>query len=310
MLSPGDRIGDWIVESPLGQGAIGAVWRCHHTVTQKLRAAVKVYQLGEIPEGERWFLTEVETLSRLRHPSIVGIRSPAVDAQRQLGLIAMELVDGETLGARLARGPLDLDSFRRTFVAVADALACAHEHHIFHRDIKPANIMLRPDETPVIVDFGVAADLEAGPEVTGVGTPPYLPPEWFRSGGSADPARMDVYALGVVMTEALLARRAFPGVRGGDDTRFAHYEREKAVATALDPGPSFPAALRALLREATDPDGSQLTMRNVADRLRDMDLRPPAAREWRIWIAGGVIAALLLSALAGSLTWWWVSGLR
>lgn len=262
MLQLGEKLGDWIIDGTLGSGATGSVFRCHHVVTGRLRAAVKVIRLAEMEEGGRWFLREVEALARLTHPGIVAIRSPGMDVHRGLLYIAMELVEGESLLSVLRRGPLPVPAFRQLLGRVAEALAFAHSHNIYHRDIKPSNIMIRADGSPVLVDFGVSVDLESdgeGPE-SRIGTPSYMPPEAFLS-GAVDPARADVYAFGVLMCESLTGRRAFERTVGGDETQYKNVKRQKLAATELDPGPAIPDDLRALVRAATAPWPDQRTIR-------------------------------------------------
>ena len=270
MLQTGESLGDWIIDGALGQGATGSVYRCHHVVTGRLRAAIKVIRLSDVQEGGRWFLREVEALARLSHPSIVAIRTPGMDVQRGLLYIAMELVEGETLLNILRRGPLPPSTFRRLLGRVAEALAFAHDHGIYHRDIKPSNIMLRPDGSPVVVDFGVAVDLEAGedgPE-SRIGTPSYMPPEAFLS-GAVDPAKADVYAFGVLMFESLTGRRAFDRAAGGDETQYRAIRRQKLTINELDPGEGIPDDIRVLVRAATAPwpDQRQISMALLAGAL-------------------------------------------
>ena len=340
---------------------MGAVYCCHHFVTDRLRAAVKVTRLEDVQHGTRWFLREVEALARLRHPGIVGIRSPGVDADRGLLFLAMELVEGETLLHLLRRGGMTLDTFRRTFGGVAEALAFAHSHGIYHRDIKPANIMLRPDGSPVLVDFGVSVDMEAvaeDPEAR-MGTPSYMPPEAFMA-GVVDPAKADIYALGVLMHEVLSGKRAFERIAGGDETHYQNIKRQKMATTSLDPGERAPDDLRALVRAATIPLPVErvITMEALATGLLRGEVlsgmvtpgslggaamgpvtltgaasgpsgaaTAPAAQktqpipegsgtlvqgdsgEWVRWVIGAVVVAVLLSVIAGELTWWWTKGL-
>lgn len=270
MLQTGEKLGDWIVDGALGQGATGSVYRCHHVVTGRLRAAVKVIRLADVQEGGRWFLREVEALARLNHPGVVAIRSPGMDVNRGMLYIAMELVEGETLLNILRRGPLPPPVFRRLLGKVAEALAFAHDHGIYHRDIKPSNIMLRPDGSPVLVDFGVAVDLEAGEEApeSRIGTPSYMPPEAFLT-GPVDPAKADVYAFGVLMFESLTGRRAFERAAGGDETQYKAIRRQKLAVAELDPGDHIPEDIRALVRAATAPwpDQRKVSMAVLATAL-------------------------------------------
>lgn len=314
MLQPGDRVGDWIVESALGAGGTSSVYRCHHVVTARLHAAVKVIKSDQV--DSRWFLREIEALAKLRHPAIVGIRNPGIDEQRGLLYLAMELVEGETLRQRLMRGPLPEAEARRVFLGVAEAMTFAHSHRIFHRDLKPANIMLRPDGSPVIVDFGVATDSDAEEaDEQNPGTPSYMPPEAFVD-RTIDPARADVYAVGVMLYEVLVGKRAFTVPKGGENTTYRQMLAQKLTRSHLDPGPPTPEVLRDIIRVATapDPEARTVPMADIAAVLRGerVTVEPPALpappedrREWITWIVGGAIAALVLSGIFGGLAWWW-----
>lgn len=318
MLTPGDRLGDWVVDGPLGSGAMGSVYRCHHVVTHRLRAAVKVLDVAAVGEGSPWFIREVEALARLSHPGIVGIRNPGVDEKRGVFYLAMELVEGETLRVLLSDGALPVYRACQLFGGIADALAFAHANRIYHRDIKPSNIMVRPDGSPVLVDFGIATDLDASQEAPEqeMGTPTYMPPEAF-SYSDIDPAKADLYAVGVLMYEALTGSRAFPIVRGGDQTVYRQVRTQKVRANALDPGSGFPANLRQLVRTATapDPEHRRLTMAQFADALRDpaITLATPSApstanrREWVLWVGGAVAFTVLASGVLGWLAYRWAA---
>ncbi|MCA9566870.1 MAG: protein kinase, partial [Myxococcales bacterium] len=131
-----DTIGDWVVEAPLGQGGMGSVYRCHNALAPRIRAAVKVvHELpGEDSADRERFVREVEALEGLQHPAIVRVKGWGATDDGVLWL-AMDLVEGEDLAARLARGPLDPDTARRTFRDIAAGLAHAHGREVFHRDI-------------------------------------------------------------------------------------------------------------------------------------------------------------------------------
>ena len=345
-LEPGDRIGDWVVQHPLGRGGTGRVFACHHVVTERLRAAVKVLELSDVQQQSRLFLREVEALARLQHPGVVAIRSPGIDAKRGMLWLAMELVEGETLRDLLRRGPMTVETARRTFAGITDALAYAHQHGIYHRDIKPTNVMIRPTGEPVLVDFGISVDTQQGdvdPD-DAAGTPTYMPPEAFV-GVSVDPTRADVYGVGVLLYEALTGRRAFrPGTSGGDITRLAFVGAQKRTTGALDPGEAAEADLRQIVGRATAarPEDMTMTMAELAgalgrgvalpwarrarseeDDLGTVDPIPPSALEpaepsmlgggedpeTQRWLAGAVVAAVALSLFAGALAWWWIRSL-
>ncbi|MCB9677820.1 MAG: serine/threonine protein kinase [Alphaproteobacteria bacterium] len=264
MLGPGDRIGDWIVEARLGAGGMGTVFRCRNALADRIRAAVKVLHPDD-PEGFRErFVREVEALEQLEHPGIVRVKGWGEDERGWLWL-AMDLVEGEDLGARLKRGPLGVEEAVAVFRTLAGGLAHAHSRSVFHRDIKPANILLQDGGGAKLVDFGIAMQADRTRlSMAGVvaGTPAYLAPEVF--GGTPQAQRLDVYALGQVLYEALTGRSAFPEPDGMTTTaRIAHVAGSKLRMEPLDPGDAFPEPLRRLVRLATHPDPNQ--------RVQDME---------------------------------------
>ena len=182
-LKRGDKLGDWVVDSPLGAGGMGSVYRCHSVLANDVFAAVKVLTEAGSSDFQKRFVQEMRTLAALNHPAIVKVLGGGRDDARGLLYMAMELVDGEDLSDRLHRGMLDVDEAIAIFSPVAEALAYAHERGVAHRDIQPANIMLRADGTPVIVDFGIAV-AHGHTRITQEGMLPgtmvYLPPEAFE----------------------------------------------------------------------------------------------------------------------------------
>lgn len=257
VLKPGDRIGDWIVDSVLGEGGMGAVYRVHSALTQRLEAALKVMKPTIAEDARRRFVREAEALSALRHPAIVRVMGFSEDPSRGLLYLVMELAVGETLKERLARGPMSLPEALRTFVPLASALDHAHEAGIFHRDLKPANVVLCDDGTPRLVDFGIAAGT-AGQTMTGtggqMGTLAYLPPEVFR-GEVANPRSIDVYAFALLLHEALTGTRAYAVDAGMTPAAAAAAVGvRKLQQPRLELAATFPQALRDAVAAATDPD--------------------------------------------------------
>ena len=256
MLKPGDRIGEWVVDSILGEGGMGAVYRVHSALTQRLEAALKVMKPTIAEDARRRFVREAEALSALRHPAIVRVMGFSEDPTRGLLYLVMELAIGETLKERLARGAMSLPEALRTFVPLASALDHAHEAGIFHRDLKPANVVLCDDGTPRLVDFGIAAGT-AGQTMTGtgqMGTLSYLPPEVFR-GQVAEPRAIDVYAFGLLLHEALTGTRAY-AVESSltPAAAAAAVGVRKLQQPRLELSPAFPQSLRDSVAAATDPD--------------------------------------------------------
>ncbi len=268
MLKAGDRIGDWIVIDVLGEGGMGAVYRCRNAMSDRIEAAVKVIKPHSLKDETERFVREVESLDALRHAAVVRIKGWGEDLQRGVLWLAMDIVRGDDLEKVLARGPLDVATARRVFASVADALRHAHQRGVYHRDIKPANIILGDDGHPWIVDFGIAVQ-KGRTRLTAMGTvpgtPAYMAPEIFSGESRPDPVKLDVYALGQVLHEAITGRFAFPDASDSISTGQALVSLmgRKLKAEALDPGPEFPDDLRALIRNATEPEPD--------DRLADMN---------------------------------------
>jgi eukaryotic-like serine/threonine-protein kinase len=171
------------------------------------------------PERVARFQREAEVLASLNHPNIAAIYG--IEEAEDTRALVMELVEGETLVERIARGPVPVDEAMFIARQVAEALEAAHEHGIIHRDLKPANIKLRPDGTAKVLDFGLAKALEPSAAVgvnattsptitspalmTGVGvllgTAAYMSPEQAR-GKSVD-KRSDIWAFGCVLYETV-----------------------------------------------------------------------------------------------------------
>jgi serine/threonine protein kinase len=253
VLSPGDRIGDWTIDAPLGEGGMGAVYRVHSTLSERVEAALKVMKPSAEANARALFVREAEALAALRHPSIVRVMGFAEDPARNLLYLVMELARGETLRERMQRGPMDLTEALRTFLPLAHALEHAHAAGISHRDLKPSNVVLTHDGVR-LVDFGIAAAAHEAPGGSaGLGTLAYLPPEVFR-GEAARPRDIDVYAFGLLLHEALVGRRVFqvdPSLSAAGAA--AAVGAQKRNQAPLDPGPAHPDKLREQVRRATDP---------------------------------------------------------
>lgn len=280
MLRAGERVGDWIIEAPLGEGGMGAVYKVHSALTQRLAAALKVMKPTSEPDARARFVREAEALSALRHPAVVGVMGFAEDSDRGLLYLVMELAVGETLRARVSRGAMDLPEALATFVPLAQGLDHAHAAGVFHRDLKPSNVILTVDGTPRLVDFGIAAALNAEPLTTTgqLGTLPYLPPEVFR-GERAEPADIDVYAFGLLLHEVLTGQRSFEV--DPDSTPAAAAAAigvRKLQSSAVELPEHFPDRLRDLVRRATHPDPKvRPSMREMREGLESAVERRAAA---------------------------------
>ncbi len=230
-LSPGTRLGPYEIVAPLGAGGMGEVFRATDTRLGR-DVAVKVLpqHLSDNPEVRARFEREAKTVSSLNHPNICTLFD--VGREGDTDYLVMELIEGETLAARLMKGALPFADVLKLGAQIADALDRAHRAGVIHRDLKPGNVMLTKSGAK-LMDFGLArATGAAGPAVgsgvamatlthsptmatpltaegTIVGTFQYMAPEQLE--GSEADARSDLWALGCVLYEMATGRRAFEG---------------------------------------------------------------------------------------------------
>ena len=231
-LEPGARLGVYEIIGALGAGAMGEVYRARDTklnrdVAIKVLPAYLATDAGasQARGGDRIsrFEREAQVLASLNHPHIAQIYG--VEDSGSTRAIVMELVEGEDLAERIAKGPIPVDEALPLARQIAEALEAAHEIGVIHRDLKPANIKLRPDGTIKVLDFGLAKavnpDSSSGVDpmqsptltahATGIGmilgTAAYMAPEQAR--GKVVDRRADVWAFGCVLYEMLAGRRTF-----------------------------------------------------------------------------------------------------
>ena len=198
-LDTGTRLGPYEILAPLGAGGMGEVYRARDTRLDR-QVAIKVLPAGAVStQALERFEREAKAIAALNHPGICAVYDVGTSP---VPFLVMELLDGETLHHRLARGRLDVPTLLEIGLALADALATAHAKGIVHRDLKPANIVLTP-RGPKILDFGLARitetvaqanmDVTAFPTLSGhtpltdagvaVGTVAYMSPEQLRGRG-------------------------------------------------------------------------------------------------------------------------------
>ena len=208
----GRSVAQYFVIEPLAAGAMGLVYRARdERLGRQVALKFLPSHLSTQPQAKQRFLLEARAAAALDHPNICTIHEIGTTPDGQL-FIAMPLYEGETLQARLERAPLSLREALEITLQVATGLAKAHEHSVVHRDVKPSNVMLLPDGTVKVLDFGVArvADvLLTSPGSAIVGTVAYMSPEQGR--GETTDARTDVWSLGVVLYEMLAGERPFRG---------------------------------------------------------------------------------------------------
>lgn len=208
------RFGRYVLRGVLGQGGMGLVYRALDPKLNR-EVALKVLgpSVGNLQRARRRFLREARAVAQLDHHNIIDIWDIGEDAEQVY--FAMRLITGPSLSVRLTEGPLPPDEVAKICADLARALHHAHERGIFHRDIKPSNILFEGD-VPVLTDFGLVklAQDEATPltrDAQVMGTAPYLAPELLERGADQANAPSDQYALGVLMYEALTARRPHAG---------------------------------------------------------------------------------------------------
>ncbi len=304
-LSPGDKLGPYEIVEAIGKGGMGAVYRARDTRLGR-DVAIKV---SDQKFGER-FEREARVISSLNHPNICTLYDAGDN------YLVMELVEGETLADRIRGGAIPLDESLAIARQIAAALEAAHEKGITHRDLKPGNVMLKPDGTVKVLDFGLA---KVGPRTASGGNNPeesptismaatqagvilgiaaYVAPEQAR--GKVVDNRADIWAFGVVLYEMVIGRRLFHG-EDLTETLAAVVMKEPDLDAA-------PLPLRRLL--------AKCLVKDPAKRLRDIgdvwelleegrEGPPPPARlphKW-LWPAIAALCAILTGALATWAPW-------
>ncbi|MCI0341473.1 MAG: serine/threonine-protein kinase [Planctomycetales bacterium] len=214
-MEPRD-IGPYRVLSELGRGGFATVFRARDSRDGR-EVALKVLRTGEGgpgPDDLRRFRREIEAARALEHSGIARVID-ASPGESDPPWVAMELIEGEPLSARIAREPLPWRQAVTIARDVADALAAAHARGILHRDVKPSNILLDRDGRPHVVDFGLAKLTAHGSKLTktgeALGTPTYMSPEQARGEVSSLAPATDVWSLGCVLYEMLAGRPPFEG---------------------------------------------------------------------------------------------------
>jgi len=210
-FAEGENIGPYRIMEKLGQGGMATVYKAYHASLDRY-VALKV--LHPAFHGDATFTgrfqREARVVAKLEHPSIVPVYDFA-EHEKQPFLV-MKYIEGETLKARLSRGPLNAAEITQVVDAVGSALAYAHRQGILHRDIKPSNVLITPDGQMYLADFGLARIAQAGESTLSsdsiMGTPQYISPEQARGDKDLD-AGTDIYSFGVMMYEMVVGQVPF-----------------------------------------------------------------------------------------------------
>ncbi|HWZ83230.1 MAG TPA: protein kinase [Terriglobales bacterium] len=324
-LPSGTKLGPYEIQSPLGAGGMGEVYRARDTRLER-DVAIKVLpaDLSSDPNLRQRLDREAKAVSKLSHPNICTLHD--VGHQDGVDFLVMELVEGETLEQRLQKGPLPPDQTVRIAAQIADALARAHKLGFTHRDLKPANVMLTKAGAK-LMDFGLAKQSGPAPLATAltemtmehakltsegmlVGTFQYMSPEQLE-GKEAD-HRADIFALGELIYEMATGKPAFVG-KSRASLIAAILTTEPTPMESLQP--MTPVSLGRIVRKclAKDPDERWQSASDLAAELKwiaeggsqtsaTVVAPPPRAAESR---AGWILAALFLSlAIVAGIAWW------
>ncbi len=323
-LTFGTRLGPYEIQSPLGAGGMGEVYRARDTRLDR-DVAIKILpqHLSSDPDLKARLEREARAISALSHPNICHLYD--IGSQDGTDYLVMELLQGESLADRLQKGPLPLKQALEYGIEIAKALEKAHKTGIVHRDLKPGNVMLTKAGAKLL-DFGLAKPAQSMAAMASgsletmskpltsegkiVGTFQYMAPEQIH-GGNPD-ARSDIFALGAVLYEMLTGKRAFAG-KSQISVMSAILEKEPEPITAVQP--LMPSAVEYVVRQcmAKDPDERIQTAHDVRTQLewiRDAGsqagMAAPIAmhhsnRERWVWIATCVT---LLAVLFFGVTYW------
>src|SRR5882724_9087725 len=286
-LTPGTRLGPYEIQSPLGAGGMGEVYRATDTkLGRDIALKVLPAEMAHDPERLARFHREAKALAQLDHPNIVTIHS--VEECNGVRCMTKQLVEGRSLDRVIPASGLPLEQIVEIARALGDALAVAHDKGIVHRDLKPGNVMVTNEGHVKVLDFGLAKDVRAanGGDLTltsdsqtqiGVvmGTPAYMSPE--QAAGRLLDHRTDIFSLGVVLHEMATGRRPFEGTSSAELVSAILRDTPPSVTDAR---PDLPSDLARIIRRCLEKDPSHRvqTARDVSNEFRDLAQvasRPP-----------------------------------
>ncbi len=295
-LAPGTKIGPYEIQSSLGAGGMGEVYRATDSKLGR-DVALKILPTEMARDADRLarFRREAKTLAQLDHPNIVTIHS--VEECDGIHFLTMQLVEGQPLDRLIPTGGLSVEQIVGIAGALADALAAAHEKGIVHRDLKPANLMVTNEGRVKVLDFGLAKDVREAnlgdATLTSVsqtqvgvvmGTPAYMSPE--QTSGHPLDHRTDIFSLGVLLHEMATGRRPFEGTSSAELVSAILRDTPPSITELR---PDLPSDLARVIRRCLekDPRHRLQTARDVSNEFRDLSRQtsqklapgtPPASR--------------------------------
>ena len=322
-LQPGTSLGPYKIESPLGAGGMGEVYKATDTRLDRT-VAIKVLpeHVAADPDLKQRFEREARTVAALNHPHICTLHD--IGNQDGIDFLVMEYLDGETVAQRLEKGALPLDQALQVAIEIADALDKSHRQGIVHRDLKPANIMLTKAGAKLL-DFGLAklkypsgaTSLTALPTqsagLTGegkiLGTLQYMAPEQLE-GREAD-ARTDIFAFGALVYEMVTGKRAFTG-ESQASLISSIMSSDPPRLTSLQP--LSPAVLDRVVAAclAKEPDHRWQSASDVGRQLRwivegaadvGTPLSETSSSSQSGWLRGAIAGAVMGGVAAGLAVW-------
>src|SRR5436190_2100447 len=327
-LLAGRTIGHYKLSERIGTGGMGDVYLATD-ITAGRKAALKLLPTRFTGDAERLkrFQQEAHAVVALNHPNILTVYEIGEDHSTHY--IASELIEGETLRQRLARGRMALDEASDVAIQVASALAAAHQAGIVHRDIKPENIMLRPDGYVKVLDFGIAKLAEQEVPVTIptdealllvetnlgsiVGTARYMSPE--QALGAPVDKRTDIWSLGVVLYEMVTGHQPFTGETPAEAMHSILETEPPPLTSHLT---HTPAELQQIISETLRKDREERyhdahelleALKHLRHKLEvEAELQPPtAAPSWLRWTRSptALVLGLLVAAMAVALPFYW-----
>jgi eukaryotic-like serine/threonine-protein kinase len=311
MLAPGDILGHYRIEEPLGEGSFGAVFR-GEDVRLGRKVAIKVPRAKGENNAAAWgqLLEEARAASALNHPNICATYD--IGEEAGVNYIALEYVEGQTLSDRIRSGPLSTVLALSYASQIAKGLEHAHARGVIHRDLKASNVMITPDGQAKLLDFGLARrlDPQAIESVTKsrrslaeigniAGTLSYMAPEILR--GKPPRPASDIWSLGALLYEMLSGRLPFKGETTFELTMAIMVEEPEPLPSSV-PGSVRSLVEKCLRKEPADrfPNASEVLDRLEAARTSLVE-RAAQARSWRVPVA--VTLAFLTVIFAIGLVW-------